>query len=339
MLRVLRMRMFWAVLCLFVLVFSVAVLASVSCPTKEEYRAMLKGAVNDYLSFPSHDKLMILQDMLKVYATHDFTQCLEGAEYVFTQVCSDGTAYDICSVTKPKYCSNGILVDDCEVCGCDAGYMCEADGSCVALTCSDGTLYGRCSSSKPLFCEDGSLVNKCGVCSCPGDQICKADESCLNKVEAKREILLIIEADKMLAEKALESAENTQMKYPQKYGAKVQQEIETAKRLLSQANLEAEAGEYIKAINDYKKSWQHSQKAIEFANIPCTPNCIGKCGGASDGCGGSCNAACPHGQVCTNGSCVKEEKPLIVKIVETIVKVIVTIVKAVVNFFKKLFRW
>lgn len=35
----------------------------------------------------------------------------------------------------------------------------------------------------------------------------------------------------------------------------------------------------------------------------CTPNCIGKCSGSSDGCGGVCNANCPSGQVCRNGTC------------------------------------
>ncbi|MDP2906484.1 MAG: hypothetical protein Q8O03_00940 [Nanoarchaeota archaeon] len=325
------------------LVLSVIVLASTSCPTKEEYRTMIKEAVNDYFSYPSHEKLMTLQDMLKVYATHDFSKCLEQEiSYEFTQTCSDGTAYGSCSVTKPLYCDNGSLVNDCNSCGCDANFGCQADGSCVALTCSDGTLYDQCSSTKPLFCQNGTLVNMCNICGCNEDQICKTDESCLNKVEAKQTILLIIEADKTLAQKALETAKNTPVKYPEKYKGQVEQQIEMAQLWLDNANKKTDAGEYNKAIDDYKKSWQHSQKAIDFANIPCPPNCVGKCGGASDGCGGSCNAACPAGQVCTNGSCTakpKEEKPLIVKIVEAIVKVIVTIVKAIVKFFKKLFRW
>ena len=330
------------VLC-FLLVFSVAILASTDCPTKEEYSVMIKKAINDYFAYPSQEKLLQLQEMLKIYATHDFTKCLEEeVAYEFTQICSDGTAYNTCSVTKPLYCDNGSLFDNCQACGCDTNFGCETNGSCVLLTCSDGTLYDQCSTTKPLFCQNGTLVNMCSVCSCNENQICKTDESCLNKAEAKRVILLIIDADRILAQKALETAENTLVKYPEKYESSVKQEIEKSKQSLSHADIEVENNEYTKAVDDYKISWEHSQEAIRLANIPCPPNCVGKCGGASDGCGGSCNAACPDGQVCTNGICTakpKEEKPLIVKIVEAIVKVIVTIVKAIVKFFKKLFRW
>ncbi|MFH0979251.1 MAG: hypothetical protein V1837_08205 [Candidatus Woesearchaeota archaeon] len=35
----------------------------------------------------------------------------------------------------------------------------------------------------------------------------------------------------------------------------------------------------------------------------CTPNCVGKCGGASNGCGGTCTAACPSPQVCNVQTC------------------------------------
>ncbi|MEM4244713.1 MAG: hypothetical protein QXR60_00715 [Candidatus Nanoarchaeia archaeon] len=41
----------------------------------------------------------------------------------------------------------------------------------------------------------------------------------------------------------------------------------------------------------------------DFAGTCCIPNCVGKCGGASDGCGGTCTAACPSPQVCYNQAC------------------------------------
>lgn len=59
------------------LVLSVTVLANSNCPTKEEYRIMVKEATDDYLTNPTSEKLMYLQNMYEVYATHDFTQCLE----------------------------------------------------------------------------------------------------------------------------------------------------------------------------------------------------------------------------------------------------------------------
>ena len=45
--------------------------------------------------------------------------------------CSDGTAINSCSATKPKYCSvSAVLVDNCSVCGCASGEACNANGSC-----------------------------------------------------------------------------------------------------------------------------------------------------------------------------------------------------------------
>ena len=48
-------------------------------------------------------------------------------------VCSDGTQPDSCSSEKPKYCEEGELVDNCEVCECEEDYKC-IDKSCVKTT-------------------------------------------------------------------------------------------------------------------------------------------------------------------------------------------------------------
>ena len=45
--------------------------------------------------------------------------------------CSDGTVYGNCSLTKPQYCDGGVLINNCQVCGCEQDYGCEADGSCA----------------------------------------------------------------------------------------------------------------------------------------------------------------------------------------------------------------
>jgi len=47
--------------------------------------------------------------------------------------CSDGTPYDQCSQTKPKYCSNGNLIDKASSCGCPSGYE-IANDQCIMIT-------------------------------------------------------------------------------------------------------------------------------------------------------------------------------------------------------------
>ncbi|GEM_PF-3087554 len=44
--------------------------------------------------------------------------------------CSDGTLYNQCSSTKPKYCSNGNLIDRASQCGCPAGLVVSGE-NCV----------------------------------------------------------------------------------------------------------------------------------------------------------------------------------------------------------------
>ncbi|MBI2647430.1 hypothetical protein HYW99_03045, partial [Candidatus Woesearchaeota archaeon] len=46
--------------------------------------------------------------------------------------CSDGTAINQCSSTKPLYCNSALqLVNNCGSCGCSAGYTCQSDGACI----------------------------------------------------------------------------------------------------------------------------------------------------------------------------------------------------------------
>ena len=55
---------------------------------------------------------------------------VEAEELIITNKCPDGTPYNQCSSTKPKYCKNGKLIDNCKLCGCPAGSECKEDGSC-----------------------------------------------------------------------------------------------------------------------------------------------------------------------------------------------------------------
>lgn len=45
--------------------------------------------------------------------------------------CSEGTYYGECSVTKPQYCQNGQIINECKKCGCPALSTCRTDGSCL----------------------------------------------------------------------------------------------------------------------------------------------------------------------------------------------------------------
>ncbi|PIU72787.1 hypothetical protein COS79_01040, partial [Candidatus Woesearchaeota archaeon CG06_land_8_20_14_3_00_33_13] len=55
-----------------------------------------------------------------------------------TDKCSDGTLFGKCSSTKPYYCDNsdltyggnGILIKNCQKCGCPEQEECQDDGSC-----------------------------------------------------------------------------------------------------------------------------------------------------------------------------------------------------------------
>jgi len=47
--------------------------------------------------------------------------------------CSDGTPYNTCSSTKPKYCFNGSLIDNCQVCSCNPEEQCDPEGTCSLL--------------------------------------------------------------------------------------------------------------------------------------------------------------------------------------------------------------
>lgn len=55
--------------------------------------------------------------------------------------CSDGTLYGECSITKPKYCEKGILIDKCSQCDCPLNHKCQEDGSCKFIPIDIITSY------------------------------------------------------------------------------------------------------------------------------------------------------------------------------------------------------
>ncbi len=61
--------------------------------------------------------------------------------------CTGGVAHATCSPTKPKYCINGNLTDDCEKCGCPSTKQCNAaTNTCVSFSegwiCKELTIRG-----------------------------------------------------------------------------------------------------------------------------------------------------------------------------------------------------
>ena len=80
-----------------------------------------------------------------------------GEQIIITQqICNDGTSYGSCSSTKPYYCSEGILIRNCNVCGCGSGELCITD-QCLTQN------------------EIDDINNMCGLLS---EQDCKEDKDC-----------------------------------------------------------------------------------------------------------------------------------------------------------------
>jgi len=96
--------------------------------------------------------------------------------------CFEGTAFGECSSVKPKYCENGALKPNCQMCGCFEDEVCQGDGTCLRK-CGDGTLFGQCSESKPLLCFKGSLLENCFKCGCFPGQTCLQDGKCSGSIE------------------------------------------------------------------------------------------------------------------------------------------------------------
>ncbi|RLI99537.1 MAG: hypothetical protein DRP03_03215, partial [Candidatus Aenigmatarchaeota archaeon] len=63
-------------------------------------------------------------------AASDTTYCCSGQCIPKQEKCEDGTPYGQCSQTKPLYCQDGKLIDNCQQCGCEEGEACQPDGTC-----------------------------------------------------------------------------------------------------------------------------------------------------------------------------------------------------------------
>jgi len=62
----------------------------------------------------------------------------KASEEKIIEECADGSSFGQCSLEKPRYCQDGALVDNCEMCGCNAGEICS---NSVCLKKSDAGFW------------------------------------------------------------------------------------------------------------------------------------------------------------------------------------------------------
>jgi len=73
--------------------------------------------------------------------------------------CADDTPYGQCSITNPKYCKEGVLIDKCSECGCPTGYECQASGDCSLPT-------PKCSVSVQFDQNNDNIVTRTDLDLC-----------------------------------------------------------------------------------------------------------------------------------------------------------------------------
>jgi len=98
----------------------------------------------------------------------------------------------------------------------------------------------------------------------------KAELACIREAIAvyKAVILILVEADELLAEAAVADAESIVVQCP-KFQAKVDHLLCKANKDMNAATGHVANGQYLQAILHYKSAWEHAQCAIKFANKKC----------------------------------------------------------------------
>ena len=118
----------------------------------------------------SNDTILICIDIdNNITEVDEDNNCKENTFEKPDCTCSDGTPCGECSVDKPKYCDNGVLIDDCAECGCPGGEICDEElGSCYlpgvgGCITGDGTVFAcgdtvtkSCTLSENMICPSGS---------------------------------------------------------------------------------------------------------------------------------------------------------------------------------------
>lgn len=103
-----------------------------------EYTSQIVGGgyvfVAKDTSITSGRLVLVGQDLLAGVEIVSKKCCIQNINSVkaqrFIDYCSN---YGVCSdTTKPLYCEKGLLVENCQACGCQDGYSCSETGLCVS---------------------------------------------------------------------------------------------------------------------------------------------------------------------------------------------------------------
>ena len=110
--------------------------------------------------------LIIFILVLLIGSVSAFNINLKSIGYAILNVetCEEGTAYGQCSGSNGLYCDNGILANNCDVCGCSNGFLCSNNECIQANSCSEGN--GICSNE----CDSGSIEYNPLTSSCNLDE-------------------------------------------------------------------------------------------------------------------------------------------------------------------------
>lgn len=102
-----------------------------------------------------------------------------------TYTCLDGTRYNSCSSSKPKYCLNGNLVDKASICGCPDLYV-QSGESCILQNRTTQLVY-RVIDGDTIELQSGERVRLIGINTPESGQKCytEATNRLKDLVEAK----------------------------------------------------------------------------------------------------------------------------------------------------------
>ncbi|MFH1473430.1 MAG: PA14 domain-containing protein, partial [Candidatus Aenigmatarchaeota archaeon] len=131
--------------------------------------------------------------------------------------CEDGTAYGLCSSTKPKYCSSGTLVNNCQDCGCPSDQTCQSGGTCIELECTNG-------NTRKYTCLDDSQVDWCVCqnnqwdCITSPELQCQVTETCPTQPNYPTHMWDRTWCNMEMTEKIADSPEETSLEFNNDWG-------------------------------------------------------------------------------------------------------------------------
>lgn len=75
--------------------------------------------------------LFLIILFILVLSTYIIIELKNMKTYQSVKTCGDSTFYETCSITKPYYCNEGILLESSSICGCPKGFI-KKDDHCIS---------------------------------------------------------------------------------------------------------------------------------------------------------------------------------------------------------------